>query len=152
MTMPQARAKYLKWRRSLVLTGGAAILMLLGAECRGQSPSGPPVPEDARPPSRSARPLLTEELRNVLSQGDKFMREGDLLGARILYEQAATTGSLEAFLAMGRSFDPSYIENLPLETGKPDPAQAFEWYKRALDGGMDAAKVKIENLTQWLLR
>ena len=80
------------------------------------------------------------------------MREGDILNARKYYEKVATTGSLEGFLAMGRSFDPSYFENLPVRTGKPDPALAFEWYKKALEGGLETAKVKIENLQHWLAR
>lgn len=59
-------------------------------------------------------------------------------------------GNPEAALAMGRSFDPTYFERLNVKTGKPDPATAFEWYKKALNGGLVTARVKIDTLKQWL--
>ncbi|MGB0086810.1 MAG: hypothetical protein WBP94_15740 [Rhodomicrobiaceae bacterium] len=93
--------------------------------------------------------LLTQML---IRDGNKLMRGGDIAGARRLYEQAATNGNPEAALAMGRSYDPSYFEKLPVKTGKPDPATAFEWYKKALDGGLVTARVKIDGLKQWLQR
>jgi hypothetical protein len=86
----------------------------------------------------------------LIRDGNKKMREGDIAGARRLYEQAAQSGNAEAALAMGRSYDPTYFEKLTVKTGKPDPATAFEWYKRALDGGLVTAKVKIDALKQWL--
>jgi hypothetical protein len=88
----------------------------------------------------------------LIRDGNKLMRDGDILGARKLYEQAAANGNPEAALAMGRSFDPSYFEKLPVKTGKPDPATAFQWYKKALDGGLVTARVKIDGLKQWLQR
>ncbi len=86
----------------------------------------------------------------LIRDGNKKMRDGDIAGARRLYEQAAQSGNAEAALAMGRSYDPTYFEKLNVKTGKPDPATAFEWYKRALDGGLVTAKVKIDALKQWL--
>ncbi len=91
--------------------------------------------------------MLTQML---IRDGNKMMREGDIAGARRLYEQAAANGNPEAALAMGRSYDPSYFEKLPVKTGKPDPATAFEWYKKALEGGLVTARVKIDGLKQWL--
>jgi TPR repeat protein len=88
----------------------------------------------------------------LIRDGNKKMREGDIAGARRLYEQAAASGNAEAALAMGRSYDPTYFEKLNVRTGKPDPATAFEWYKKALDGGLVTAKVKIDALKQWLQR
>ena len=88
----------------------------------------------------------------LIRDGNKKMREGDIASARRLYEQAAASGNAEAALAMGRSYDPTYFEKLNVRTGKPDPATAFEWYKKALDGGLVTAKVKIDALKQWLQR
>jgi hypothetical protein len=88
----------------------------------------------------------------LIRDGNKKMREGDIAAARRLYEQAAASGNAEAALAMGRSYDPTYFEKLNVKTGKPDPATAFEWYKKALDGGLVTAKVKIDALKQWLQR
>jgi hypothetical protein len=97
--------------------------------------------------------IETDNLTQLLIRdGNKLMRDGDIIGARRLYEQAAANGNPEAALAMGRSFDPSYFEKLPIRTGTPDPATAFQWYKQALDGGLVTARVKIDGLKQWLQR
>lgn len=88
----------------------------------------------------------------LIRDGNRLMRDGDIAAARRLYEQAAGKGNPEAALAMGRSYDPSYFEKLTVKTGKPDPATAFEWYKKALEGGLVTARVKIDALKQWLLR
>ncbi|WP_088344901.1 MULTISPECIES: hypothetical protein [Rhodomicrobium] len=88
----------------------------------------------------------------LIRDGNRLMRDGDIAQARKLYEQAAATGNAEAALAMGRSFDPSYFEKLQVKSGKPDPATAFEWYKKALEGGLVTARVKIDALKQWLQR
>ena len=102
------------------------------------------LPDDAPLPETD---FLTQML---IRDGNKKMREGDIAGARRLYEQASQSGNAEAYLAMGRSYDPTYFEKLTVKTGKPDPATAFDWYKRALDGGLVTAKVKIDALKQWL--
>lgn len=88
----------------------------------------------------------------LIRDGNRLMRDGDIASARRLYEQAAANGNAEAALAIGRSYDPSYFEKLPVKTGKPDPATAFEWYKKALEGGLVTARVKIDALKQWLQR
>ena len=88
----------------------------------------------------------------LIRDGNRLMRDGDIASARRLYEQAAANNNAEAALAMGRSYDPSYFEKLPVKTGKPDPATAFEWYKKALEGGLVTARVKIDALKQWLQR
>jgi hypothetical protein len=88
----------------------------------------------------------------LIRDGNRLMRDGDIASARRLYEQAAGKGNAEAALAMGRSYDPSYFEKLTVKTGKPDPATAFEWYKKALEGGLVTARVKIDALKQWLQR
>jgi hypothetical protein len=88
----------------------------------------------------------------LIRDGNRHMRDGEILAARRLYEQAALSGSPEAALAMGRSYDPTYFERLNVKTGKPDPTQAFEWYKKALDGGLSTARIKIDALKQWLQR
>jgi hypothetical protein len=112
-------------------------------------------------PDTSRQALLPDEAplpetdfltQMLIRDGNKKMREGDIAAARRLYDQAAQSGNAEAALAMGRSYDPTYFEKLNVKTGKPDPATAFEWYKRALDGGLVTAKVKIDTLKQWLQR
>ncbi len=93
-----------------------------------------------------------QKSQQFIRDGNRLMRDGDVVSARKLYDEAAALGDPDALLAMGRSYDPSYFEQLQVKTGKPDPAQAFDWYMKALDNGVDTAKVKIDTLKQWLLR
>jgi TPR repeat protein len=88
----------------------------------------------------------------LIRDGNSAMRQGDFAAARLLFEQAGASGSPEAALAMGRSFDPLYFENLPVKTGRPDPEAALRWYQKALDGGIVTATVKISLLKERLGR
>jgi TPR repeat protein len=124
------------------------------------SPSAPSLKTQPAPAAKPAAPAaagrgdgsLTEaEVQDLIREGNRFMREGDILRARELYQRAVKSGNAEAAIAMGRSYDPSYFERLERKTGAPDPAKAFEWYRQAMNDGMErAAQVRIENLKQWL--
>jgi hypothetical protein len=102
------------------------------------------------PISEATRPETDFLTQMLIRDGNKAMHDGDIAAARRLYEQAAMNGNAEAALAMGRSFDPSYFEKLNVKTGKPDPLMAFQWYKKALDGGLTTARIKIDALNQWM--
>lgn len=117
------------------------------------SPTGrPDVSRLAALPDEAPAPDTDFLTQMLIRDGNKKMREGDIAAARRFYEQATLSGNPEAALAMGRSYDPTYFEKLNVKTGKPDPAVAFEWYKKALDGGLVTARVKIDALRQWLQR
>jgi hypothetical protein len=128
------------------VAGVAATPTVAPAQQRADTARLAALPDEAPQPDTD---FLTQML---IRDGNKKMREGDITAARKFYEQAAASGHPEASLAMGRSYDPTYFERLNVKTGKPDPATAFEWYKKALDGGLVTAKVKIDALKQWLQR
>lgn len=110
---------------------------------------------DAYVPSGVTAGALDEiriKSQEMVREGNRLMRDGDILAARKLYQQAFDSGDPDGAMAMGRSFDPSYFEQIQAKTGTPDPAQAFDWYMKALDGGIETAKVKIDGLKQWLQR
>ena len=116
--------------------------------------SMPPLPEKAERSILLNEPPPTGDFltQMLIRDGNRLMRDGDIVAARSLYEQAAAYGNAEAALAMGRSFDPSYFERLPVKTGKPDPATAFEWYKKASDGGLTTGRVETDALKDWMRR
>ncbi|HWJ18738.1 MAG TPA: hypothetical protein VNR65_08435, partial [Geobacterales bacterium] len=49
------------------------------------------------------------EIEELIREGNKRMRDGDILEARQLYQKAVALGDPEAALAMGRSYDPIYF-------------------------------------------
>ena len=60
------------------------------------------------------------------------------------------SGSPEAALALGRSFDPKYLDRMPASNAKPDPAAARkwyeEWYRRSIEQGSISPNVRLERL------
>jgi hypothetical protein len=91
------------------------------------------------------------EVEDLIREGNKRMREGDIIEARALYQKAVATGDAEAALAMGRSYDPIYFARIDKKNAEPDAAKAFDWYRKAMDAGAaQTAKVRIENLKHFL--
>jgi hypothetical protein len=95
------------------------------------------------------------EVEDLIREGNKRMREGDILEARQFYQKAVAlgdaAGDAEAALAMGRSYDPIYFARIDKKNAEPDAAKAFEWYRKARDAGaVQTAMVRIENLKHFL--
>ena len=102
-------------------------------------PSGP-VSESA-PPSGAARQLDKNEIAMLVTQGKDFLKEGDLVSARLLLQRAVAAGSAEAGFILGTTFDPLFIRQMGVVGIKPDIARAREWYKRAAElGSADASQ------------
>lgn len=97
------------------------------------------------------RAIPRPEVDDLIREGNKRMREGDIIEARQLYQKAVALGDPEAALAMGRSYDPIYFARIEKKNAEPDPAKAFDWYRKAMDGGASqTAMVRIENLKHFL--
>jgi hypothetical protein len=106
-----------------------------------------PKPADARP----RNPVQQAEIEDLIREGNKRMREGDIVEARQFYQRAVDMGDAEAALAMGRSYDPIYFARIDKKNAEPDAAKAFDWYRKAMDNGAtQTAKVRIENLKHFL--
>ncbi len=91
------------------------------------------------------------EVEDLIRKGNKLMREGDILGARQSYQKASASGDAAAALVMGRSYDPIYFTRIVERNAEPDPAKAFEWYRRAKDAGaVQTAMVRIEDLKHFM--
>jgi hypothetical protein len=91
------------------------------------------------------------EIEDLIRNGNKRMKEGDILEARRFYQKAVALGDPEAALAMGRSYDPIYFARIDRKNAEPDAAKAFDWYRKAMNGGASqTARVRIENLKHFL--
>jgi hypothetical protein len=91
------------------------------------------------------------EVEALIREGNKRMREGDILGARRSYQDALAYGDVAAALVMGRSYDPIYFAKIVEPNAVPEPVKALEWYQRALvAGAMQTAKVRIDDLKRFM--
>ncbi|MGO8953945.1 MAG: hypothetical protein ACLQF2_11520 [Rhodomicrobium sp.] len=132
---------------------------------RAQTVTASPLPQTASAPFQaSLAPAATApgrgaarnasprpEVEDLIREGNKRMREGDILEARQFYQRAVSFGDPEAALAMGRSYDPIYFARIDKKNAEPDAAKAFDWYRKAMDAGAaQTAMVRIENLKHFL--
>ena len=93
------------------------------------------------------------EVEDLIRKGNKRMREGDILGARQSYQEAFAFDKAAAALVMGRSYDPIYFTRIVGRNAEPEPAKAFEWYRRAKDAGaVQTAMVRIADLKHFMSR
>lgn len=99
-----------------------------------------------QPPQQGLK-VPVEILEMLLSRGREMMAIGDVSAARLLFERGAEAGSLEAMLAMGRTFDPNVLSRLQAHP-EPDPAQAALWYRRAADAGSMEGSALLARLAQ----
>lgn len=149
---------------TLVLIPGAAL-----AELQSQTVAATPAPSKDTAPQGAlgaVQASLREEAKSIdadiqfvsrpeievlIREGNKRMREGDVLGARQVYQKAFASGDAAAALAMGRSYDPIYFAKIVEGNAKPEPDKAFEWYQRAKDAGAaHTATVRIDDLKQFM--
>jgi hypothetical protein len=110
--------------------------------------------EGAEPvePVDQAKPYMpAPEVEALIREGNKRMREGNILGARRSYQDALAFGDVAAALVMGRSYDPIYFAKIVEPNAGPEPDKALEWYQRALvAGALQTAKVRIADLKHFM--
>jgi TPR repeat protein len=106
----------------------------------------------SQPPSMktqtTASPLSADEIAALLSRSDDFLKHGDFAAARILLRRAAESGSANAALVLGKSFDPLFLHELGAIGIQPDIAQSRQWYEKAAELGSEAAAQRLANLAQ----
>ena len=121
----------------------AASWQLQASLTQGAEPAGQETAMD--------RSVARPNVEDLIREGNKRMREGDILGARQSYQKAVASGDAAAALVMGRSYDPIYFARIAERNAEPDPAQAFAWYRRASDAGaVQTAMVRIDDLKGFL--
>lgn len=77
------------------------------------------------------RPEDTARIDELIAHGRKMVEVGYVAGARSYFKRAAEAGSADAALALGATYDPSFIEQIGAQGIKPDVTQARAWYERA---------------------
>lgn len=106
---------------------------------------------DAPQVTAKGKYIPSSEVEAFIREGNRLMREGDILGARQSYQKAFASGDAAAALVMGRSYDPIYFARIAEKNAGPDAAKALEWYRRAMDtGAVQTAMVRINALNEFM--
>lgn len=101
----------------------------------------------APPSRRSALPDADnqdEDLqRKLVLQGQQMLTQGHVASARLLFRRAADTGSAEAAILLGDTFDPQRLYALGVRGVAGDLQQSIRWYEKADELGAADAKDRL---------
>ena len=97
----------------------------------------PSVPRQLSPEERA--PAM-----KLLEKAEDYMKAGNLIVARQLYQVAAERGLPEAALALAGTYDPQELAKIKnLVGGQADPRLARKWYEKARDLGSPEAQARL---------
>jgi len=70
-------------------------------------------------------------MADLYALGQAAEAQGNISGARRYYATAAEAGHAGAARALGRLYDPAYLQRKTIGGIDPDPEAARRWYERA---------------------
>jgi hypothetical protein len=89
-----------------------------------------------------------EEVAALVSRGQTYLANGDVVSARLVFRRAAEAGDAQAALALGGTYDPLVLKSLGVIGVAADAAQARGWYQKAVELGSREAPQRIDQLAQ----
>lgn len=103
------------------------------AVAAAQSPPG----AEAKKPEQQAAPsgVAKEEDAALLHQGEKHLSDGNIVFARVLFEELAARGSAQGAFAMAQTYDPAVLDQLHVVGMQGDQERAKYWYRKAAELG-----------------
>jgi hypothetical protein len=97
--------------------------------------------------SRKAVPTLQpEEIRLLVEQGERFIAEGDIITARMIFERAVKTGDAAAAMALAAAYDPIVLTRRGVLGIDTDVEKARAWYQKAQSLGAAQALERLNAL------
>ena len=83
----------------------------------------------------------------LVKQGDQYLAQGKIGGARLFYRQAANAGYALAAIRLGATYDPAELSRLQVEGMTADAIEARKWYERARELGAPEADEHLARLS-----
>ncbi len=106
-----------------------------------EAPIAVPVPATATPAAvvpqliRADPRLTADDEDKLLQRASGLLKQGDVTGARLLFEHLAYRGSALGAFALAQSYDARYLEKLYVRGLAADQTKADFWYRRAAELG-----------------
>src|SRR5216683_2723137 len=82
----------------------------------------------------------------LMARADQLLATGDIVAARGFYERAAEQGEAPAMTAVGKTFDPLFLEQVRVRGSRGDAGKAADWYRRAGAAGDAEAEQRLKRL------
>ena len=84
----------------------------------------------------------------LFKQAEQYHAAGNPTDAYLLYFYLAKKGHGPSAMALAVTSDPIYYTRSGALNSKPDPFQAFKWYRRAVKAGVPQAQKNLDNLKE----
>ncbi len=96
-----------------------------------------------------SQPALTRNFddRKLLARAEALVRQGDIVGARILLGHTLAKGSARAAFMLAETYDSRMLPSGGAYGIRADGDKAREFYARAASAGIDAARQRMEALS-----
>lgn len=82
----------------------------------------------------------------LLQRGNAALSVGDIMAARLLFERAAGMGSAAAAMALGKTYDITFLLEAGARGMPADQALAASWYRKAADLGDGEAQERLAKM------
>ena len=140
---------------AVIIVGAAAVLLFYPRTGSPPESEAPVSTSSARGDSARQAIAKLQSQSNppnydaAYQQAQAFQAKGQLADAQLMYFFAARGGQANAAFELGSMSDPNHFSPKSSLMKKPDPFQAYKWYKQAKDGGVTAATERLADLRKW---
>ncbi len=86
------------------------------------------------------------EEKALMQRASGLLKNGDVAGARLLYENLAMRGSAKGAFSLGQTYDPDFLKTIFVKGMKADIETAKKWYQKAAELGYADAKARLSTL------
>jgi TPR repeat protein len=88
-----------------------------------------------------------QELDTLIERGNQLLATGDIAAARLFYQRAAEQGSGAGATAVGKTYDPLFLEQAHVLGARGDLVMAMQWYRKAISLGDHRAESRLKLLS-----
>src|SRR5579883_1992309 len=101
------------------------------------------------PAKSEPRQHNASDITEMMRSGAQLMANGDVSGARLMYQRLAKEGEASAALALAETYDPQALRKSNITRAvTPDVALAQSWYEKAKALGSPVAAERLEALVR----
>lgn len=105
-----------------------------------------PQPKRASVPAPVLSAEDTGRGEQLVAQGDRYLAQGKVAGARLFFRQAADIGFAVGAIRLAATYDPAELSRLQVVGIAPDQGEARKWYERARELGAPEAEQRLARL------
>ena len=92
--------------------------------------------------------ISAESEASSLAQGEQFIKSGNIVFARLIYEDLALQGSARGAFALGQTYDPDFLTEINVVGLQPDIDTAKKWYQKAAKLGNQSAAQRLDTIAK----